>query len=213
MNTLFNINQNFVYLRDISDLVDFSLVNQEFDKMIFEQNVHNTLSNNKFFFDNVNLLEIKHKIESECRHYLDDYCQIKNQYDDLIITKSWCNLTYPGQSHHKHMHPFSVVSGVIFLDDNPFNTFLTFESKRQDIPHFIPFKDEEFSLYQLLRDTRLKDSQTNNLKNHLVLFLSNCDHEVHQLPPDAKPRKTISFDTFWKGEVGKDMPILGKTTF
>ena len=65
MNTLFNINQNFVYLRDISDLVDFSLVNQEFDKMIFEQNVHNTISNNKFFFDNTNLLETKHKIESE----------------------------------------------------------------------------------------------------------------------------------------------------
>ena len=51
MNTLFNINQNFVYLRDISDLVDFSLVNQEFDKMIFEQNVHNTISNNNKAFN------------------------------------------------------------------------------------------------------------------------------------------------------------------
>jgi hypothetical protein len=53
-------------------------------------------------------------------------------------------------------------------------------------------RDTEFSLSELVGES----IDSNNLQNHLVLFLSNCDHRVLQLPKDSKPRRTISFDTF-----------------
>ena len=129
---------------------------------------------------------------------MDNFLKLKDRYEKLVITKSWCNVTYPGQQHHKHIHPFSVVSGVVFLDNNPYNTYLTFESKIADVPFYIPKRDTEFSLSDLVGES----VDSNNLQNHLVLFLSNCDHRVLQLPKDSKPRRTISFDTFWKGGVG-----------
>ena len=52
-----------------------------------------------------------------------------------------------------------------------------------------------------------------NLVYHLVLFLSNVGHSVGELPDDAKPRRSISFNTFWKGLVGFENNPLGNKIF
>ena len=53
----------------------------------------------------------------------------------------------------------------------------------------------------------------NNLKNHMVLFLSNSSHFVEPLTSDSLPRKSISFNTFWKGMVGVKEEALGSHVF
>jgi hypothetical protein len=35
---------------------------------------------------------------------------------DPFVTQSWLNWTKPGQWHHKHSHPNSLYSGVLYLD-------------------------------------------------------------------------------------------------
>ena len=47
-------------------------------------------------------------------------------FEDLQITESWANKSVKGEEHHIHHHPFSVVSGVMFLNDTPDNLNLTF---------------------------------------------------------------------------------------
>jgi hypothetical protein len=53
----------------------------------------------------------------------------------------------------------------------------------------------------------------NNLKNHLILFLSNLKHHVTPTPIGSTPRKSISFNTFWKGMIGKKDNPLGSLSF
>jgi hypothetical protein len=45
------------------------------------------------------------------------------------------------------------------------------------------------------------------------LFLSNSSHFVEPLTTDSLPRKSISFNTFWKGMVGVKEEALGSHVF
>ena len=129
------------------------------------------------------------------------------------MTYSWGNITEPGHSHHDHVHPFSIVSGVIYLDDNPTNANLYVEAYMPDIPYFITKNKSYVALKQLLVDNNIDPNSVNNLKNHMVLFLSNSAHFVEQTAEDASSRRSISFNTFWKGLTGVRQESLGSLVF
>ena len=105
------------------------------------------------------------------------------------------------------------MSGVVFLDDNVNNLLLTVQGYVPEIPHFIPNRLIHLKLHDLVAQIGVSPKEHNNLKNHVVLFLSNCPHYVQQTPKNSSPRRTISFNTFWKGEVGKSSPDLGTMIF
>ena len=116
-------------------------------------------------------------------------------------------------SHHDHVHPFSIVSGVLYLDNNPSNLNLYIESFMPEIPYFITKNKSFVSLKSLLNDINTNPSEHNNLKNHMVLFLSNSSHFVEPVSNESLPRKSISFNTFWKGSVGVKDEALGSHVF
>jgi len=133
-------------------------------------------------------------------------------YDDLVMTNSWANITEPGHEHHEHIHPFSVVSGVIYLDDNPSNTNLFVESFIPDVPYFLPTQRNYANVGALLHDAQIDPASKNNLKHYMVLFLSNSHHYVGKVDDGLPNRRSISFNTFWKGHVGSKED-LGSHTF
>jgi uncharacterized protein (TIGR02466 family) len=194
MEECLNISRKIVLIKDLSNLIDFDLINKTIDNLEFGPNKSNRISQNKRIFDMPELLGIKGVLEHESEGFLRHGHGLKD-FENLIMTTSWVNITDPGQMHHVHKHPFSIVSGVIYLDDNPENLNLQLHVDMPEIPYFLYTEDTYLTLKTLT-------GNKNNLKNHLVLFLSNTGHGVEKTASDSMPRRSISFNTFWKGTTG-----------
>ena len=205
-----------IYIKDMTDIIDFKSINTEFNKLKFINNEFNEISHGLKFFDNNIFENTKKLLELECETYLNECYNIKDMYENITITNSWGNKTKPKQSHHEHIHPLSIVSGVIYLDNNIDNLNLNFVLKNRgaEIPYFIEQdKEAHMSLKTILEMYAHNPITHNNLKNHLILFLSNLKHHVTPTPINSIPRKSISFNTFWKGMIGKKDNPLGSLSF
>jgi len=209
MNTMFNISQRFVYLKDMTGVIDFDKINDKWPSLVWTKNVDNQVTVDKFLFDSPEFADIKQACVDECKTYLNNSLNIADYYTDLKMTNSWGNVTFPGEQHHEHMHPFSVVSGVLYLDNNPSNLKLYVESSLPEVPHFITRKKTFVSLESLCRDTGVDAAGNLNLKNHLVLFLSNFHHWVERDENAVLPRRSIAFNTYWQGKTGQKDDYLG----
>jgi hypothetical protein len=137
-------------------------------------------------------------LEEHSKIFLNLNFGIDHLYEDLTMTTSWANKTEPKRGHHPHVHSFSIVTGVLFLEDNPSNLNLNIQVQLPTIPHFMLLDTN----YKALSDVVDKDKPNNYLGQHLVLFLSNSYHYVSPVPVYCGDRKTVSFNTFWKGKVG-----------
>ena len=216
MNMVLNPAQELIYIKDMSNIVDFKSINAEFNKLTFTKNQYNEITVGLKFFDNIIFQNTKKLLELECTSYLNECYNIKDMYDNISITSSWGNITKPKQSHHEHVHPLSVVSGIIYLDNNVDNLNLNFvlQNRGAIIPYFIEQdKEAHMSLKTILEMSGHNPAIDNNLKNHLILFLSNLKHHVTPTPNNSIPRKSISFNTFWKGMIGKKDNPLGSLSF
>lgn len=208
--------QELIYIKDMSNIIDFKSINTEFNKLTFTKNQYNEITVGLKFFDNIIFQNTKKLLELECTSYLNECYNIKDMYDNISITSSWGNITKSKQSHHEHIHPLSVVSGVIYLDNNIDNLNLNFvlQNRGAIIPYFIEQdKEANMSLKSILEMYGHNPVTHNNLKNHLILFLSNLKHHVTPTPINSIPRKSISFNTFWKGMIGKKDSPLGSLSF
>jgi uncharacterized protein (TIGR02466 family) len=205
-----------IYIKDMTDIIDFKSINTEFNKLQFINNEFNEITVELQFFNNLIFEDTKKLLELECKTYLNDCYNIKDMYDDISITNSWGNKTKPKQYHHEHIHPFSVVSGVIYLDNNVDNLNLNFvlQNRGAEIPYFMDQdKEARMSLKSILEMSGHDPKIDNNLKNHVILFLSNLKHYVTPTPNNSLPRKSISFNTFWRGMIGQKGNPLGSLSF
>jgi hypothetical protein len=203
--------QEPIYIKDMTDIIDFNSIKDEFNKTEFINNQYNEISSRLGFFNAEQFQDSKKSLELECKNYLNLCFDISHLYDDISLTYSWCNVTKPHQFHHQHKHPLSVVSGIILLDNNVDNLNLHFvlTNRRPKIPYFLEEEtDIKLSFQTILDMFEIEPAKLNYLKNHLILFLSNLPHFVTPTPENSIPRKSISFNTFWKGSVGyKDDPL------
>jgi hypothetical protein len=213
MDSLFNVAQKMIYIKDMTNVLNFDKINEEFDKLTYTQNIGNIISEDKLFFDKDCFTMDKKLIEKECEKYLNNTNTISEYYTNLRVTNSWGNVTKGGQEHHDHIHPFSVVSGVIFLDNNVDNFNLYVEGYMPQIPYFMTNGLSYVALKNLFTDFQINTNEHNNLKNHMVLFLSNSHHFVEKTMPNRPDRRTISFNTFWVGPTGLKHDPLGSTIF
>ena len=51
MDTLFNTSQKFILIKDMTSVLDFDLINNEFSKLTWKDNIANKISNEMNFFD------------------------------------------------------------------------------------------------------------------------------------------------------------------
>ena len=72
---------------------------------------------------------IKKILDKHCKDYLDRVICSKNNIE-LYITQSWLNYTEANQFHHKHAHPNSVVSGVLYFDSDINNDKILFSHSK-----------------------------------------------------------------------------------
>jgi len=204
MNNFFNLSTNLVLIKDMTDEIDFDLLRSEFDKLEFKRNLHNDISLDQSLFDRPEFTAIKERLEIECSDYLKNAYGV-GLFEKIEITNSWANKATAGGSHQDHAHPFSVISGVLYLDDNPDNLNFTMNTTFQEIPCYLYRKQSQATIRDLAGDET-------NLKNHLLLVLSNVGHQV--LPGQTDMiRRTIAFNTFWKGKTGSKDDVLNSRVF
>jgi uncharacterized protein (TIGR02466 family) len=203
MNEFFNLSTNLVLIKDLSNEINFDLLREEFDKLEFKRNKYNDISIDQHLFNRKEFKTIKDVLENECGNYLKNAYGAEH-FEKIEISNSWANKTLAGGSHQDHVHPFSVVSGVLYLDDNPDNLNFSMNTTVQEIPCYLYRKQRPVSIKELV-------TPETNLKNHLLLILSNVGHQV--LPnKTAEIRRTMAFNTFWKGQTGTD-DILNSREF
>jgi len=108
-----------------------------------------------------------------------------------FVTQSWLNWTKPGQYHHKHAHPNSLYSGVLYVDV-------------EDDRDRIYFYQEG---YQQLKPTYSEWNRWNSeswwlpiKRDQIVIFPSSLTHMVQTVPGEVigKERVSLAFNTFAK---------------
>ena len=150
---------------------------------------YNRQSEDTFVLDNPLLSNIKAFIESKIYKFVKE---VMNSNSDMVITQSWINKSGKGESHHEHVHPNSMVSGVWYPVINEQLPPIQFRSKAQ-------------------RDVRLQCEKFNNFNSatfllpmkmgELILFPSNLTHSVPANQSETE-RISLSFNTWCKGSLG-----------
>jgi len=108
-----------------------------------------------------------------------------------FVTQSWLNWTKPGQHHHKHAHPNSLYSGVLYIDVEDDRDRITFYQ----------------SGYQQIKPTYYEWNRWNSeswwlpiKRDQMVIFPSSLTHMVETVPGEVigKERVSLAFNTFAK---------------
>jgi hypothetical protein len=180
-----------ILVKDLSTLFNWHEISStiNLEEWVYGNNYQ--ISKSKNIFDKFPSEFVK-LVEHESEEFLKNTFPLSFDFN-LKISESWANKMSPGDAHPWHEHPFSVISGIIFLDDTEENLNLQFKNNIND--HIPPYSLLNLDYFVSLRDLVNEDK---TLKHHLILFYSNISHCVTEI---TKPRTTISFNTFWKGKV------------
>jgi uncharacterized protein (TIGR02466 family) len=179
--------------RDFTELeIDFIKNQEKLD------NVGNLTSTNRTVLDSPELGSIKVFIEEAVAKYFKEIYAPKND-TYLRLTQSWCNYTEPGQWHHKHAHPNSFISGVLYPQAD----------KETDKIYF------HRSGYQQLRTPTDNWNAYNSeswwmevYTGRMFIFPSNLEHNVETVK-GTNTRISLSFNTFPMGNFGHDESMTG----
>lgn len=112
----------------------------------------------------------------------------------LRITQSWLNWTKPGQFHHKHSHPNSLISGCYYVNANKKTDKIFFY---QDGYQQIKFPPIEWNAYN--SESWWYPVGTGDL----VFFPSSLTHMVQPVGGEDT-RISLAFNTFPVGYVGDE---------
>ena len=150
---------------------------------------YNRQSEDTFVLDRPELANIRAFIELKIQKFA---TEIMASSDKLIITQSWLNKNKKGESHHEHVHPNSMVSGVWYPQIHESLPPIQFRHRNQ---RDVTLSTEKYNTF---------NSATFQLpmkRGELILFPSNLQHSVPVNQSDEE-RISLSFNTWPKGNMG-----------
>ena len=120
--------------------------------------------------------------------------------EKLKVSLMWINKSETLEWHHKHVHPWSVISGIIYIQGLSGKTWFSRESEYAcSFPALLPIAEDE---------------KKHNIYKHefkektMILFPSNLEHSVDE-NFEKLSRRTISFNSFPSGQVGLTDSLAG----
>lgn len=154
----------------------------------------NLMSKNDKVLDSKELSTLKLFIDEQVFNFKKNLLRIKDE-NEIYITQSWVNKSNTGQFHPKHKHPNSVISGVMFLDENSDWSLPPIRFHRTQEMFSLEFSFDELNEFNA--SCREFDPQ----RGMLILFSSLVEHDVER-NTSAGVRTSLSFNTFVRGTVG-----------
>ena len=154
---------------------------------------------------NVNLFKLNYlsRITKECEKHLK--CYTKNILcikQDFYITTSWItkkSLTSGYTTHHKHSHPNSIFSGVLYLDVEDGNDQKLFFTGK---PGFL----DTFNFDYDYSDFNMFNSQNYWIPVNVgtcIIFPAHVTHWVEEIKTEGE-RIVMGFNCFVKGKLGDE---------
>lgn len=156
-------------------------------------NEGNTSSEDRYLLKQKKVSSLTTYIEKCAHEYLMATICPKNDAR-LRITQSWLNWTKPGQFHHKHAHPNSLISGCFYVNADKENDKIFFY---KDGYKQIKFPPVEWNSYN--SDSWWYPVGTNDL----VFFPSSLTHMVQPVGGD-ETRISLAFNMFPVGHIGDE---------
>ena len=162
------------------------------------KNAGNINTKDNYILNRKEFKNIKKFLNKHCKNYLDTIICPKNNLE-LYITQSWLNYTEADQYHHKHEHPNSVISGVLYFDSDIKNDKILFsKSTEQQIKPIID--NTKFNLSN--SETWFFPVET----GRLIMFPSSTIHSV-EIKKGKNTRISLAFNTFYKGTIGSSVGL------
>jgi uncharacterized protein (TIGR02466 family) len=162
-------------------------------------NTGNTTSKDRNILEHEQFKGLREFIDASIHKYFDAI--YKPKFDvKLRITQSWLNYTEPGQYHHKHAHPNSVLSAVFYVDADPEVDKIYFYAS--NLYKQIDFKTREWNLFNSESWWLPVES------GGLVVFPSHFQHSV-EVKSGNNTRISLALNTFPTGYVGDDDSLTG----
>lgn len=156
------------------------------------KNMGNTTSDNRYVLREDALASLMAFVQTSVDEYVKATYAPKEKVT-LRVTQSWLNYSKPGEWHHKHEHPNSLVSGVLY--------FRALEGSDR-----IHFHRTAYQQIKLFTDNwNLYNSESWWLETKtgdLLLFPSYFTHSVEPVKVDE--RVSLAFNTFPVGLVGTE---------
>jgi uncharacterized protein (TIGR02466 family) len=157
-------------------------------------NAGNSMSKNDRVLDSKELSNLKQFIDEELLVFKKKFLQMKDE-NEIYVTQSWVNISNPDQFHPKHKHPNSVISGVMYFDENDDESLppIRFHRTLEMFPMDFEFDN--------LNESNAGCRSFETVQGSLILFPSLLEHDVEKNRSD-RARTSISFNTYVRGVVG-----------
>ena len=158
-------------------------------------NMHNQRSVDSYFFER-NVMKNIHQFCLEKTNEFFQTIYAPKTEATMRITQSWGNYSQTNAGHHKHSHPKSFISGVLYVKADINKDRIYFH---KEIYEQISFQTENFNPFNS------KSWWFPVGTGELVLFPSNLSHSVE--PVVGEERVSIAFNTFPVGIVGSEINL------
>lgn len=153
-------------------------------------NTFNSSSENRNLLEARELSRLKEIANNAIAQYVNTFIKPKNPID-CYITQSWANWTKESEAHHRHNHPNSFLSGVMYIQSSSDDSITFFRERN------LMFEIEPSEYV----DANSTSWWLPTVENTLYIFPSGLEHEV-AVKSDDKERISIAFNTFINGVVG-----------
>ena len=160
------------------------------------KNTGNINTKDSYILNKKQFKNIKKFLDKCCEDYLNKLICPKDNIK-LYITQSWLNYTEENQFHHKHEHPNSVISGVLYFNSDKNNDIIKFFTSVR----YEQIKPEvDKSKYNLWNSSSWYFPVETG---QLVMFPSSTTHQV-DVKKGTNTRISLAFNTFYKGSLGSN---------
>ena len=122
---------------------------------------------------------------------------VLNSKQRLVITQCWANRNPKGSRHHEHVHPNSIISGVMYFQINEKLPPIQFAKERQDGVKLDPVKYNHVNSESFMLPCK---------PGELILFPSSLKHSV-PINQGDEDRISISFNTFSIDILGSEQAL------
>jgi uncharacterized protein (TIGR02466 family) len=114
-----------------------------------------------------------------------------------VITQCWANRNPTGSKHHEHVHPNSIISGVMYFQMNEQTPPIQFAKSNQDAMKLDPEKYNHMNAETFLLPCKAGE---------LIMFPSSLRHSV-PINQSQEDRISVSFNTFCIDALGSEQSL------
>jgi uncharacterized protein (TIGR02466 family) len=156
------------------------------------RNVGNVTSNNNYILNEPEMADLNKFVTEQLNEYVKRVYKPKFPAE-AFVTQSWLNWTKKGEFHHRHEHPNSFISGVLYISTDSLTDKITFYNA--DYKQ-LQLASETFDIFN-------SSSWWFPVKTGgIVMFPSSLTHNVEDVVSD-NVRVSLAFNSFIKGVFGE----------